>query len=97
MREPAGFWRCFGTADMSREEPMPSYSSASIEEALRRIRGEYVEMPGLRLTIDQAQRLWGFDHVRCEALLGILIERRFLRRCRDGSYVRAGSGPYIDQ
>jgi len=36
------------------------------DDALIRIRGEYLEMPGLRLTTRQAQRLWHFDHARCE-------------------------------
>ena len=29
-----------------------------IYEAVRRVRGEYLEMPGLRLTSEQARRLW---------------------------------------
>jgi hypothetical protein len=59
------------------------------EDALRRIRGEYLEMPGLRLTAAQAQRLWNLDRPTCENLLGTLVTSRFLQQTRDGSFVRA--------
>ena len=58
-------------------------------DVLRRVRGEYLEMPGLRLTIAQAQRLWGLDRAVCDALLGALVEAKFLFRTRDGAYMRA--------
>jgi len=59
-----------------------------IDEVLQRIQGEFVEMPGLRLTGAQAQRLWGLDRDVCEALLGALVDARFLKQTRDGSYMR---------
>jgi hypothetical protein len=59
------------------------------EDALRRIRGEYLEMPGLRLTTAQAQRLWNLDRPTCEHLLDSLVTSRFLTKTRDGSFVRA--------
>jgi hypothetical protein len=59
------------------------------EDALRRIRGEYLEMPGLRLTTAQAQRLWNLDRPTCEHLLASLVTSRFLAKARDGSFVRA--------
>ena len=40
-----------------------------IDEVLQRIQGEFVEMPGLRLTAPQAQRLWGLERDLCDALL----------------------------
>jgi hypothetical protein len=58
-------------------------------EVLQRVQGEYIEMPGLRLTIAQAQRLWGLDRSVCDALLGALVEAKFLFRTRDGAFVRA--------
>ena len=58
-------------------------------DALRRVQGEYIEMPGLRLTIAQAQRLWGLDRAMCDSLLGALVEAKFLFRTRDGAFVRA--------
>ena len=60
-----------------------------VEDALRRVQGEYIEMPGLRLTTAQAQRLWGLDRSACDALLGTLVEAKFLLRTRDGAFVRS--------
>jgi DNA-binding IclR family transcriptional regulator len=68
-----------------------SATAVAPEEALRRIRGEYLEMPGLCLTPAQAQRLWGLDRPTCEHLLDTLVSSRFLARTRDGSFVREGS------
>ena len=39
---------------------------------IERIRGEYLEMPGLRLTPQQAQRLCGVDQTVCKAVLDAL-------------------------
>src|SRR5579864_9421505 len=39
------------------------------ERLLRRVWGEYVEMPGLRLTRDQVRRLWGVDETTWTQLL----------------------------
>ena len=58
-------------------------------DVLRRVRGEYIEMPGLRLTTAQAQRLWGLDRQACDALLGALVDAKFLFRTRDGAFVRS--------
>ncbi|OFW09019.1 MAG: hypothetical protein A3H96_13365 [Acidobacteria bacterium RIFCSPLOWO2_02_FULL_67_36] len=59
-----------------------------IDEVLQRIQGEYVEMPGLRLTAAQAQRLWGFERDVCNALLGALVDAKFLAQTRDGAFIR---------
>jgi hypothetical protein len=58
------------------------------EEVLRRVQGEFLEMPGLRLTEAQARRLWGLDAASCGALLGALVDARFLFRTRDGAFMR---------
>ena len=60
-----------------------------LEDVLRRVQGEYIEMPGLRLTPAQAQRLWGLDRVACDMLLGALVDAKFLLRTRDGAFVRS--------
>ena len=60
-----------------------------IDEVLQRIQGEFVEMPGLRLTPAQAQRLWGLDRSACDALLNALVDAKFLFRTRDGAFVRS--------
>ena len=62
-----------------------------IEHLLKRIRGEFLEMPGLRLTSAQASRLWGLDAATCQRLLRTLVDSRFLTRTSDGRYRRAES------
>jgi hypothetical protein len=65
-----------------------------IDEVLQRIQGEFVEMPGLRLTPAQAQRLWGLERGVCDALLGALVDAKFLAQTRDGAFVRMeGASP----
>jgi hypothetical protein len=59
-----------------------------IQEVVRRIRGEFLEMPGLRLTEQQARRMWCLDETACEAVLGALVDARFLAKTRDGSFIR---------
>ena len=60
----------------------------SIDEILRRVQGEFLEMPGLRLTESQARRLWGLDSISCQALLDALVDAKFLCRTRDGAFMR---------
>jgi hypothetical protein len=55
---------------------------------LQQIRAEYLEIPGLSLTRQQAQRLWGLDPETCDVLLDTMVETRFLRRTSHGLYVR---------
>ena len=59
-----------------------------IDEVLQRIQGEFVEMPGLRLTAAQARRLWGLERDVCDGLLGALVDAKFLAQTRDGAFVR---------
>ena len=66
-------------------------SQHSRDDVLRRVRGEYTEMPGLRLTTAQAQRLWGLDRAACDALLHALVDAKFLSKTRDGAFVRSES------
>lgn len=56
---------------------------------LQRIRGEFREMPGLRLTIPQASRLWHLDHDSSERLLDALVVDGVLQRKADGVYLVA--------
>jgi hypothetical protein len=53
-----------------------------------RVVGEYREMPGLALTLEQAQRLWGCDAATCCAVVELLIARGVLRWSRDRRLVR---------
>ena len=61
----------------------------SFDEILHRARGEFLEMPGLRLTVPQARRLWNLEATICESLLSTLVELRFLVRLDDGAFVRS--------
>ena len=63
-------------------------ASQSHDDVLRRVRGEYTEMPGLRLTSAQAQRLWGLDRASCDALLSALVDAKFLFKTSDGAFMR---------
>ena len=58
------------------------------DEVLLRVKGEFTEMPGLRLTKPQARRLWGLDAAVCDALLGALVDANFLFTTRDGAFMR---------
>jgi len=64
----------------------------SFETMRRRVRNEYLEMPGLCLTISQAQRMWHLRQTDCEVLLDALVDSGFLARTSGGAFVRAGSG-----
>ncbi len=57
------------------------------EDLVRRVRGEFYEMPGLRLTFAQACRLWQLDAQTCEAILDRLVRERVLHRSADGRYL----------
>ncbi len=59
---------------------------------LRRIRSEYLEMPGLCLTLKQAQRLWALDEETCREAIQLLVEAKFLCRAMgEDSRLPAGS------
>jgi hypothetical protein len=62
-------------------------------ELLRRIRVEYVEMPGLCLTVTQAQRLFALREDICSRVLNELVDAQCLRRDASGAYVRDGTRP----
>ena len=64
-----------------------------VDDVLQRIQGEYSEMPGLRLTAIQAQRLWGLERAVCDELLGALVDAKFLSQTRDGAFVKTDGGP----
>jgi hypothetical protein len=63
-------------------------SGRAMQDVVRRVQGEFLEMPGLRLTPQQARRLWRLDERSCDQVLDALVEARFLFRTRDGAFVR---------
>ena len=56
--------------------------------ALQLLKSEYLEMPGLRLTVPQASRLIALDVDRTQPLLEALVDTGFLRRTPTG-FIRA--------
>jgi hypothetical protein len=59
---------------------------------LWRIRGEYREMPGLKLTVPQAARLWHLDQPSIEQLLNVLVADGVLHRTSSGAYLARAEG-----
>ena len=57
-------------------------------DLLRRIQGEFLEMPGLRLTEPQARRLWNLDALSCSTVVSVLLDAGFLFKTSDGSLMR---------
>jgi hypothetical protein len=53
-----------------------------------RVRSEFIEMPGLRLTLPQASRLWGLDRTTSQNVINALVGIAFLRWTPDGKVVR---------
>jgi hypothetical protein len=64
----------------------PSASRDDVGRLLLRIRAEYTEMPGLRLTLRQAARLFGLPADVTAVVLGELHEAAVLTRSADGAY-----------
>jgi len=54
-----------------------------------RVRSEFIEMPGLRLTPAQAARLWGVDDASCHHVIAALVRAAFLRWTPGGMVVRS--------
>jgi hypothetical protein len=76
-------------ADVDRgTRTRPGDPTLALRDLLLRIEAEYREMPGLSLTVSQAQRLWGLDRSTCALVLVTLVERRVLRQTPNGRFVR---------
>jgi hypothetical protein len=68
-----------------------------VDEAIQLIRMEYAEMPGLKLTFWQAQRLWNLSDELCDRAISILTTSGFLARTPDGAYVLRAALTRIDE
>lgn len=66
----------------------------TIDEVVGRLRAEYLEMPGMRLTYVQVQRLCGIEHLLCQRVLDALVADRFLSATADGYYTRASNSKH---
>ncbi len=71
---------------------MNSQSCCANEDMLRRVRGEFLEMPGMRLTEAQARRLWNLDGASCQLLLSALVDSGFLFKTPEGAFRRLEQG-----
>jgi hypothetical protein len=65
--------------------PLAPYT---FDDLVERIRAEFIEQPGLRLTEAQATRLWQLDSATSHRVLATLTDTDFLSRSPDGRYVR---------
>jgi DNA-binding IclR family transcriptional regulator len=59
----------------------------TFDALMARVRGEYGEMPGLRLTVSQACRLWHVGASTCERLFEQLVREGFLYRTEKSAYI----------
>ncbi len=79
-----------GTFQVRRAAPRTdSNTRARLAE---RIRGEFIEMPGLKLTLPQAARVFGLDG-RQSRVLDELLDEGFLVRDDQGTLRRRDSSP----
>ena len=59
-----------------------------LESVIVRVRNEFIEMPGLRVSVPDAMRLWGLDRDECQRVIDALVSASFLQRTRRGEIVR---------
>jgi len=59
------------------------------DSLVARVRCEFYEMPGLRLTCPQASRFWQVDVAICGVVLEQLVREGFLYKTHNGAYVAA--------
>jgi hypothetical protein len=75
-----------------RREDRSEASMQHEHTLVERLRAEFLEMPGLRLTMDQVHRLCGVERVMCSEVLEALVQEHFLCVKPDGSYARVSDG-----
>jgi len=61
-----------------------------------RVRSEFIEMPGLELTLPQAVRLWSLGMDDCRSVIDALVEAGFLRWTVRGTVIRTGRSAPLD-
>jgi len=69
--------------------PAPGSGGGAMRTLFERVRAEYAEMPGLSVTLPQAQRLWAVDRATCEEVFSRLLSGGVLRKTTRGRFVRA--------
>jgi hypothetical protein len=58
----------------------------TVQDVLFRLRAEFSEMPGLRLTAPQVARLCGIDRALCQTVLDTLVDAKFLSVRTNATY-----------
>ena len=58
-----------------------------ISDAVDRLKGTFLEMPGTKLTVQQASRLCGLDTSACGIVLEVLRDAGFLTTRPDGTFM----------
>jgi hypothetical protein len=69
------------TADIPHED--------EFTRAMTRTKAEFLEMPGLTLTTEQAMRLFALDLALCRSVLTTLVESRFLIQTKSTAFARS--------
>ena len=103
LKRRVGVWRTedgrtFTRVAFTAAAPSPQFEERAAmrnelhDRLLRRVKAEYVEMPGLQLTHEQAQRLCALDRETCAVIFDKLVQGGFLIRGADGRYRRAADG-----
>jgi hypothetical protein len=63
-------------------------AAMNVDAVADRVRAEFVEMPGLSLTVRQASRLFGLDQDVCRVVVDRLVRTDFLRWSPTGAVAR---------
>jgi hypothetical protein len=60
-----------------------------VRRLMDQVQAEYAEMPGLSVTLAQAQRLWAAERATCEEVFRRLTATGVLKQTSRGRFVRA--------
>jgi hypothetical protein len=63
-------------------------SGNEIATLVTQMQADFLQNPGLRLTLNEAERRFHVDRLTCEAVLGALTDGRVLTRDATGHYRR---------
>jgi hypothetical protein len=81
-------WRDQDLAGPGKPPPTRRTQSMEYHAIIERVRSEFLEMPGLRLTPAQAARLWNVDAATCQHVITALVGSAFLRWTPRGTVMR---------
>lgn len=72
-----------------------SAEGMSFATLVDRVRADFVEMPGLELTLPQAVRLWNVGVDDCRLVLDALANAGFLKWTHRRTVIRTGQAPPV--